>query len=99
MSTAMSVWGCNVTEAAHRAAGFSEQTVHKWAASFYLWASTVSLDDEFITDKLSSDCRHCDTHADTLLYSEDFQLAARKFVRNNACHKGEPNLTSHMFAR
>ena len=35
---------------------------------------------------------------DSLISDEDFQLSARTYVRSNACKKGEPNLTSDMFA-
>ena len=63
--------------------------------------STCPLDDmsdECITDILSSGHGHHDNHAASLLRDEYFCLAAREYVRKHACRKGEPNLTSKMFA-
>ena len=103
MATAMTVWGCCITEAASRAAdctGFHPKTVQDWASAFFVSSSALSsedMTDEHITEDLSSDRGHRDTHSGTLLHSEEFQLAARTFVRSNTCKKGQPNLTSEMF--
>ena len=99
MATAISDWGCSITEAARRAAdctGFYPGTVYRWASAYFASSSFVS--DENITEHLSSDRGNRDTHTGTLLHSEEFQLAACSFVRSNACRKGQPNLTSQMFA-
>ena len=103
MATAITVWGCCITEAASRAAdctGFHPKTVQDWASAFFVSSSALSsedMTDEHITEDLSSDRGHRDTHSGTLLHSEEFQLAARTFVRRNTCKKGQPNLTSEMF--
>ena len=102
MATAITVWGCNITEAASLAAdctGYSAYSISQWASSFFLSSSSMSPDDltaEFITSELASNRGH--QEADILLHDEDFKLAARTFIRTNACKKGEPNLTSQMFA-
>ena len=105
MATAITVWGCYITEAVNKAAeytGYCAESVRTWASSFFLSCNSVSSDnvtDEYITEELSSNHGHRDTHTDTLLYSEEFQLTACKFVCNNAYIKGESNLTSQMFAK
>ena len=104
MTTAITKWGCSILEAANRAAdccGFSSKTVRKWASSYIISTCTLSPDDitdEFITGQLSSNRGDHDTHTGSLLHDEDFQLAARTFVRKHACRKGQPNLTCKMFA-
>ena len=65
----------------------------------FLSATSVSSDnvtDEFITSELFSNRGHHVTN--TPLHDEEFRLAAREFIRSNACKKGEPNLTGKMFA-
>ena len=37
-------------------------------------------------------------HLDSLVLDGQFQNDARIFIRQNACKKGEPNLTAEMFA-
>ena len=105
MATAVTVWGCSILEAANKAAectGYNAESVRKWALSFFSSSCSMSKDDitdEFITDELSSDRGHHDIrYSNLLLHNEEFQLAARTYVRSNSCIKGEPNLTSHMFA-
>ena len=56
------------------------------------------MSDECITDILSSGRGHHDNHAASLLYDKIFCLSAREYVRKHACSKGEPNLTSKIFA-
>ena len=104
MTTAITKWGCSILEAANRAAdccGFSSKTVRKWASSYIISTCTMSSDDitdEFITGQLSSNRGDHDTHTGSLLHDEDFQLAARTFVRKHACRKGQLNLTCKMVA-
>ena len=98
MTTAIMKW-----EAASQAAdccGFSSKTVRQWASSFVIayTSSPDNITDNFTTEQLSSKRGHRDTHIGTLLHDEDFQLAARSFVRKHACKKGEPKLTCRMFA-
>ena len=50
-----------------------------------------------IEKDLSSDHATACPCPNCLICDEDFQNNAREFVRNNACTKGEPNLTIHMF--
>ena len=104
MAMAITKWGCNITEAARRAAdcsGFSAETVRLWASSFIISTSTIAPDnitDEYITEQLATNRGAHDTHTGSLLHDEQFQLAARSYVRKHACRKGAPNLTSKMFA-
>ena len=75
MATAITVWGCNITEAVNKAVEctrYCAESVCTWASSFFLSCNSVSSDnvtDEYITEEISSDCGHRDTHTDTLLYS------------------------------
>ena len=61
-------------------------------------ATEESPDDECVTGLLSSNRGQHDDHAATLLNDEDFELAARSYVRTHASRKGQPNLTSVDFA-
>lgn len=54
------------------------------------------IDDEFVELELSSDRGKASVH-DSLIHSEEFKLAARTYVRENAYKKGEPNMTTCMF--
>ena len=102
--TAVTKWNCSIVEAANRAAdcsGFNAEIVRRWTSEFCSITSTCPVDDmsdECITDILSSGRGHHDNHAASLLYNEIFCLSAREYVRKHACGKGEPNLTSKMFA-
>ena len=104
MATAITLWGCSIAEAATRAAdctGFYSETIRKWASSFFLSTTDVPLEDitdEYIGDLLCSNRGHHDNHTASLVQTEDFQLSARSFIREHACRKGEPNMTSSMFA-
>ena len=104
MTTAIGKWGCSVVDAASHAAdctGFSTERVRKWAFAFVNTTPmnpADNLTDECLTDQLSSNRGHHDYHAVSLLNDEDFQMAARSFVRKQACRKGQPNLTSNDFS-
>ena len=104
MATAVAKRNCSIVEAANRAAdccGLNGQTVRRWASAFATNTSTSPLHDmtdEDVTDILSSGRGHHDSHPANLLQDENFCLAAREYVRKPACRKGEPNLTSKMFA-
>ena len=56
-----------------------------------------TITDQDIEESLASEKGHFD-RLDSLISDEDFQLSARTYVRSNACKKGEPNLTTGMFA-
>ena len=105
MATAVSKWNCGIMEAVKRAAdccGFNAATVRLWASEFATAIGTCSPDDmsdECITDMLSSNRGIHDEHFNSIMHNEDFRLAARQYVRKHACRKGEPNLTSLMFAK
>ena len=100
MTTAIAKWGCSVGDAASHAAdctGFSAERVRKWVFAFINTTPMDTTDDptdECLTNRLSSGRGQHDSHAVCLLNDEGFQLAARTFVRNHACRKGQPNLTS-----
>ena len=103
--TAITKWQCGIIEATKRAAdccGFNAETVRRWISTFVSNVSTCSLDemnDDCITDMLSSSRGMHDEHSASLLHDENFCFSARQYVRKNACKKGEPNLTSQMFAQ
>ena len=50
------------------------------------------IDDEFVELELLSDWGKSSVH-DSLVHNEEFKLAARSYVRENAYKKGEPNMT------
>ena len=100
MATAITEWGCSIEEAATQAAactGFAPETVRKWTSSFLsTFESADDINDDYIEESLSSSRGY--HNAPCLVHSEAFQLSARSFVRAHACRKGEPNMTSEMFA-
>lgn len=57
-----------------------------------------NITDEDIDDILSSDRGTASPCFNSLVLDERFQNHARIFVHQNACKKGEPNLTAEMFA-
>ena len=107
MFSAMSKWGKTITQAATMTSdtvGFSAQTIRRWAfnyvASIHEMSSVTqeNITDEDIDDILSSDRGTASPCLDYLVLDEQFQNDARIFIRQNACKKGEPNLTAEMFA-
>lgn len=56
-----------------------------------------SVDNEMMNELLSSDKGKCSANPSSLLYDEEFQLEARKYVRRNVYKRGEPNMTAEMF--
>ena len=69
--------------------------------SFFVELQQISPDniiDELIEEQLSSERGHSHTSPSSLIHNEDFRLAARTYVRENAYVKGEPNLTVEKFA-
>ena len=103
MANVIEILSMNIVEAAEFAAqvcGHSGQTVRRWAFSFFTSISAYScledVDDDFISEELSSE-RGASSVKDTIIHNEDFKLAARSFVRENAYKKGEPNMTVQMF--
>ena len=83
--------------------GFSAWTIH-WAfnyvASIHEMSSMTqeNITDEDIDDILSSDRGTAFPYLNSLVLDEQFQNDARIFIHQNACKKGEPNLTVEMFA-
>ena len=59
--------------------------------------SLEDIDSEYVSMELSSDCGKACDNATSILYDEEFQLAARSYVRSTAYRKEEPNLTKQMF--
>ena len=100
----MDNWGCAIIETAKYAAdctGFSEESIRRWASSFFIsdyWQVSDGVCDEEVTAELSSERGHSITHWSSLIHDEEFQSAARIYVRKHACCKGEPNLTCSAFA-
>ena len=106
MVTALLKWNCTILEAARYASdccGFNTETVRLWAASYISLASACTVDeindDEVINDVLESNRgQHENYSADSLMHNKEFCLTACTYIRSRACRKGEPNLTSKMFA-
>ena len=107
MVTALLKWDCTILEAARYASdccGFNTETVRLWAASYISLVSACTVDeindDEVINDLLELNRgQHENYSVDSLMYNKEFCLAARAYIRSRACRKGEPNLTSKMFAK
>ena len=82
--------------------GYNPRTIRRWAWSFLSSASTCAPDelddDEHMLELLASNRGHDNNHTHTLVHNEDFAVAARAYVRSNACKKDEPNLTCKMFS-
>ena len=105
MATAMT--DHNITEASQISSDctqFSPAVVRKWAMSFFIelqemiQVSPENVTDELIEDQLLSERGHKHTCPSSLIHDENFRLAARSYVRENAYIKGEPNLTVVKFA-
>ena len=102
-STAMTQWGQSVSEAAHTAAdvtGFNHEVIRRWASFFFCVAAlnqpSDEIEEEVIAIELASQRGRC-IDPTSLVNSEDFKINARKFVRQNAYKKGEPNMTVNVF--
>ena len=84
--------------------GYAKETVRRWAKSFFVdyWVvlsdPVADTDDETLEFVLSSN-RGMHAKFPSLILDSEFQLEARKYVRENAWRKGEPNLTAHTFAQ
>ena len=104
-STALNVWGDGILEACEKASdvsGFSRKTVHKWVTEYYLSLLEIDaseIDDDSVELTLSSVRGKALKNPHSLIKSDEFCQSARQFVRDNACVKGEPNLTAEMFRR
>ena len=106
MATTMTTFGDDMSTAARVASDytqFSEHTVHKWASSYFtglynvFQASPEDISDETIESELSSERGTFHSNPSSLIHDEQFQMAARTYVRDNAYAKGEPNLTVGAF--
>ena len=107
MTEAMTELDMGIIEAAKLAAsatGFSHEVVRRWAFAFFCTLSQYpgsleDIDSEYISMELSSDRGKACGNATSILHDEEFQLAARSYVRSTAYRKGEPNLTTQMFCQ
>ena len=107
MAAAVTKLGKEILEAAKFASavtGFSHEVIRRWAFSYLTTLSQYpgsldDIDDQFIEAELSSERGKACGNPTAILHDEEFQLAARTFVRNNAYRKGEPNLTTDMFCK
>ena len=99
----ITLWGLGIVEAASQAAdvtGVSAYTVRKWASQYYMSLIDVapeSIDHDVIVDLLSSERGRGSKLAGSLLTDEEFCLAAREYIRQNSCVRGEPTMTSQGF--
>ena len=101
MANAIEILSMNIVEAAEFAAqvcGHSGQMVSRWAffTSISAYYCLEDVDNDFISEELSSE-HGASSVKDTIIHNEDFKLAARSFLRENAYKKGEPNMTVQMF--
>lgn len=98
MGTAMTEWGCNITEAAQLAAdvGYSAQVIRGWAYSYFASFSQMiritpeNVTDEDIEAQLSSGRGFASPHPQSLLFDEEFQLNARSFTKAMHARRGSP---------
>ena len=58
-----------------------------------------TVDDDTVELVLGSVRGKCSKRPHSLIKNDEFCQSARKYVRENACVRGEPNLTSEMFRR
>ena len=98
----ITLWGLGIIEAASRASdvtGVSAYTIRKWASHYYMSVDVApeSIDHDMMADLLSSERGRGSKLAGSLLTDEEFRLAAREYVRQNSCVRGEPNMTSEAF--
>ena len=98
----ITLWGLGIIEAASRASdvtGVSAYSIRKWASHYYMSVDVApeSIDHDMMVDLLSSERGRGSKLAGSLLTDEDFRLAAREYVRQNSCVRGEPNMTSEAF--
>ena len=88
MSTAMTKWDQNITNASELASGyvgFSPRVLHRWSFSYFTSLFEMfSITPENITDEqieeLSTDRGHSTPCPSSLIFDEDFMLQARTFV-------------------
>lgn len=103
MATAMIQCGENITEAAETASKYtmlSKETIRKWTSSYFSDMITTCpeyVTDEVIEQELSSERGRGHSSPSSLIHDEEFQLSARKYVREHSYVKGEPNLTILQF--
>ena len=105
MAEAMTQLNKGILEAANFAAaatGFSQEVVRRWAFAYFCTLSQYpgsleDIDSEYVEMELSSERGKACGNVTSLLHDEDFQLAARSYIRSTAYRKGEPNLTTQMF--
>ena len=78
----------------------SKETIRKWTSSYFsdmIATNSESVTDEMIEQELSSERGHGLSSPSSLIHDEEFQLSARKYVREFSYVKGEPNLTVQQF--
>ena len=77
--------------------GFNPEVIRRSASAYAEVASCYSedelVDDDCITQILSSSRGQNSSSTDTLVHDEDFRLGAHTYIRTHACRRGEPNLT------
>ena len=104
-NTAVNVWGDGIVEASRKASdvsGFHCNTIRKWASDYYLsliGTDPDNVDDDTVELVLGSVRGKFSKRPHSLIKNDEFCQIARKFVRENACVRGEPNLTAEMFRR
>ena len=107
MAEAMTELNMGIVEAAKFAAsctGFSQEVVRRWAFVYFCTlsqhpGSLEDVDIDYVGMELSSERGKACGNAASILHDENFQLAARSYVRSTAYRKGEPNLTTEMFCQ
>ena len=101
--SAICTWGEGIVEASQRAAdvsGNSVETVRRWAVDYYtslVGIPSSVIDDDTVESILLSHRGRSVRNPHSLIRQDEFCHEARKYVRDNANKKGEPNLTCDMF--
>ena len=77
--------------------GVSAYTERMWGSEYFLSLVDEAPDYIDLDDRLSSNRGKTCKLGNSLLRDEEFRLKAREFIRENACVRGEPNVTCQAF--
>ena len=87
---------------ASEVANVSVRTIERWVSDYYLTLLEIYVDeieDDDLDVVLSSNRGKSPKNPLSLIKNDKFCSNARKYVKENACKKGEPNLTSDDFCK
>ena len=104
-NVALTSWRCTVMEAYQKASEVSDvsvRTIERWVSDYYITLIELNIDeieDEDLDVVLSSNRGKSSKNPLSLIKNDEFCTNARKYVKENACKKGEPNLTCDDFCK